>query len=154
MTREAGGDPAEESEADFREDQASAQRQEEEGVEIATSRKSQSVSEDADHRKARKKAAKRRKAQQAVRERAVGKRGVCYISRLPPHMKPLKLRHLLSDYGEVLRIYLVPEDPAVRMRRKKAGGNSGKNFTEGWVEFAKKSVAKRLESFTSEFTWL
>ncbi|KAJ7549404.1 hypothetical protein O6H91_07G052600 [Diphasiastrum complanatum] len=74
----------------------------------------------------------------------VQKHGVCYLSRIPPHLKPLKLRHLLSSFGEVLRIYLVPEDPAIRMRRKRAGGNSGKNFTEGWVEFSKKSDAKRV----------
>lgn len=37
------------------------------------------------------------------------KRGVCYLSRVPPHMKPLKLRHLLEPYGEILRIYLAPE---------------------------------------------
>jgi ESF2/ABP1 family protein len=75
-----------------------------------------------------------------------GKRGICYLSRIPPHLKPLKLRHLLSQFGEVLRIYLAPEDAAARrMRRKRVkGGNSGKNFTEGWVEFAHKSVAKKV----------
>lgn len=41
--------------------------------------------------------------------KVAGKRGVCYLSRIPPHMKPLKLRHLLSQFGEVLRIYLAPE---------------------------------------------
>eukprot|EP00252_Welwitschia_mirabilis_P012096 TRINITY_DN2690_c0_g1_i4.p1 TRINITY_DN2690_c0_g1~~TRINITY_DN2690_c0_g1_i4.p1 ORF type:complete len:266 (+),score=76.24 TRINITY_DN2690_c0_g1_i4:239-1036(+) len=72
------------------------------------------------------------------------KRGVCYLSRIPPHMTPLKLRQLLSEYGEILRIYLVPEDPTSRTHRKRAGGNQGVEFTEGWVEFAKKSVAKRI----------
>jgi hypothetical protein len=38
-----------------------------------------------------------------------GKRGVCYLSRVPPHMNPSHLRQMLSMYGEVLRIYLVPE---------------------------------------------
>jgi hypothetical protein len=59
------------------------------------------------------------------------KRGVVYISRIPPHLKPLKLRHMLEPHGEVLRIYLAPEDSAIRLRRKRAGGDSGKNFTEG-----------------------
>ncbi|GAQ80255.1 hypothetical protein KFL_000500070 [Klebsormidium nitens] len=72
------------------------------------------------------------------------KRGVVYVSRIPPHLKPLKLRHMLEPFGEVLRIYLAPEDTAIRARRKRAGGDSGKNFTEGWVEFAKKGVAKRV----------
>ena len=40
---------------------------------------------------------------------APGKRGVVYLSRIPPHMKPLKLRHLLEPFGQVLRIYLAPE---------------------------------------------
>ena len=59
------------------------------------------------------------------------KRGVVYVSRIPPHMKPLKLRHMLEPFGEVLRIYLAPEDSAIRARRKRAGGDSGKNYTEG-----------------------
>ena len=33
-------------------------------------------------------------------------------------------------------------DPSARKRRKKMGGNSGKNFSEGWAEFEDKRVAK------------
>ncbi|KAG0603576.1 hypothetical protein M758_10G104100 [Ceratodon purpureus] len=87
---------------------------------------------------------RRKKSLQDGRSSVPGKRGVVYLSRIPPHMKPLKLRHLLESFGEVLRIYLAPEDAAARMRRKRAGGNTGKNFTEGWVEFAHKSDAKRI----------
>lgn len=36
-------------------------------------------------------------------------RGVLYLSRLPPYMKPAKLRHLLGQYGEIDRLYLAPE---------------------------------------------
>ncbi|ORX73888.1 hypothetical protein DL89DRAFT_6019 [Linderina pennispora] len=32
--------------------------------------------------------------------------GVIYMSRVPPFMKPAKVRHLLSKYGEIGRIYL------------------------------------------------
>jgi hypothetical protein len=32
-----------------------------------------------------------------------------YISRVPPFMKPAKLRHLLEQHGEVLRLYLAAE---------------------------------------------
>ena len=53
---------------------------------------------------------------------------------------------MLGHYGELGRLYLAPEDPMVRKRRKQAGGNSGKNFTEGWVEFEDKSVAKRVRA--------
>ncbi len=35
--------------------------------------------------------------------------GVIYLSRVPPFMKPHKLKHLLSPYGRVGRIYLQPE---------------------------------------------
>ncbi|KAK9816728.1 hypothetical protein WJX72_004286 [[Myrmecia] bisecta] len=72
------------------------------------------------------------------------RRGVVYISRIPPHLKPQKMRHMLSQYGEVTRVYLAPEDPALRKRRKQRGGNTGKNFSEGWVEFEDKSVAKQV----------
>ncbi|KAF5841809.1 hypothetical protein DUNSADRAFT_11125 [Dunaliella salina] len=71
------------------------------------------------------------------------KRGVVYVSRIPPHMKPMKLKQLLSTHGETLRVYCAPEDPKARKIRKRKGGNTGKNFTEGWVEFADKRVAKR-----------
>ena len=36
-------------------------------------------------------------------------RGICYLSRVPPHMDPLKLRQILSQHGEIQRIYLAPE---------------------------------------------
>ncbi|KAG0479864.1 hypothetical protein HPP92_010722 [Vanilla planifolia] len=69
-------------------------------------------------------------------------RGVCYLSRVPPHMDPASLRQILSKYGDVQRIYLVPKDPTSQLRRKINGGFRAKEFSEGWVEFAKKSVAK------------
>jgi ESF2/ABP1 family protein len=53
------------------------------------------------------------------------KRGIVYMSRIPPHMKPGKLRQLLSQYGEIGRIYCTPEDPTLRQQRKKKGGNTG-----------------------------
>ena len=51
------------------------------------------------------------------------KTGVVYMSRVPPYMKAQKIRHLLSAYGEIGRIYLTPEDPAIRKKRKAMGGN-------------------------------
>lgn len=71
-------------------------------------------------------------------------RGIVYISRIPPHMKPHKLRQLLSEHGEIGRLYCTPESPHLRKIRKKRGGNTGKNFTEGWVEFEDKKDAKRV----------
>ena len=37
------------------------------------------------------------------------KTGVIYISRIPPGMRPTKVRHLMSQYGEVGRVYLQAE---------------------------------------------
>eukprot|EP01102_Stenamoeba_stenopodia_P018389 TRINITY_DN6734_c0_g1_i1.p1 TRINITY_DN6734_c0_g1~~TRINITY_DN6734_c0_g1_i1.p1 ORF type:complete len:248 (-),score=60.70 TRINITY_DN6734_c0_g1_i1:40-699(-) len=72
------------------------------------------------------------------------KRGVVFLARIPPYMKPAKIKHLLSQYGHIHRVYLAPEDPNIALKRKKAGGNRKKNFTEGWVEFADKRIAKRV----------
>ncbi len=35
--------------------------------------------------------------------------GVVYISRIPPGMRPTKVRHLMSAYGEIGRVYLQQE---------------------------------------------
>lgn len=70
------------------------------------------------------------------------KSGVVYISRIPPFMKPVKLRQILSRFGEVNRIFLSPEDPKTYAKRVKFGGNKKKNFTEGWAEFVRKKDAK------------
>lgn len=72
-------------------------------------------------------------------------RGVCYLGRVPPYMKPSALRKLLSGYGtEVLRIYLRPEDPAARTRRIANGGNRKRSFSEGWIEFEDKRRALKV----------
>lgn len=36
------------------------------------------------------------------------------------------------------------KDPSVRKRRIKFGGNKKQNYTEGWVEFKDKRIAKRV----------
>ncbi|XP_010265579.1 PREDICTED: pre-rRNA-processing protein ESF2 [Nelumbo nucifera] len=95
----------------------------------------------------RKEKRKNKKNKRLLEEAAkADKRGVCYLSRIPPHMDPLKLRQLLSQYGEIERIYLTPENPVAQVHRKRAGGFRGQQFTEGWVEFTKKSIAKQVAS--------
>ena len=37
------------------------------------------------------------------------KTGVIYISRIPPGMRPAKVRHLMGQYGEVGKVYLQQE---------------------------------------------
>jgi hypothetical protein len=48
-----------------------------------------------------------------ARERA---RGLVYISRIPPGMTPAKVRHLLSGFGDVERVYL--QDGSARGKEK------------------------------------
>jgi ESF2/ABP1 family protein len=73
------------------------------------------------------------------------KRGVLYIARIPPRMTPTKVKALLSEFGEVTRVYLVEEDPTVRKRRRKEHGKSGgKRYNEGWVEMTSKRKAKHV----------
>lgn len=64
------------------------------------------------------------------------RRGVVYINRPPPYMRPDKVRHLLQQYADVTRIFLQPEDETIRRRRRKEGGNRRQRYKEGWVEFA------------------
>jgi ESF2/ABP1 family protein len=52
---------------------------------------------------------KRKRSGKSLGGGGFGKRGVCYLSRIPPHMNPSHIRQMLSKYGEVLRIYLVPQ---------------------------------------------
>jgi ESF2/ABP1 family protein len=60
--------------------------------------------------------------------------GVCYISRIPPHMQVMKLRELLSCYG-IERVYLKPKTDGPQQQHRRC-------YTEGWVEFTDKRVAK------------
>ncbi|XP_023691647.2 activator of basal transcription 1 [Paramormyrops kingsleyae] len=69
--------------------------------------------------------------------------GILYLGHIPPRLKPSHLRNMLGVYGEVGRIFLQPEDHSVRRKKKKAG-SKGHDFTEGWVEFKDKRVAKKV----------
>ncbi|RDX82445.1 esf2, partial [Mucuna pruriens] len=70
------------------------------------------------------------------------KRGVCYLSRIPPHMDHVKLRHILSQFGDIQRIFLAPQDSAALVKRSR--GSRDQAYSEGWVEFTNKIVAKRV----------
>ncbi len=74
---------------------------------------------------------------------AIKRSGVVYLSRIPPFMKPQKLRSLLEPYGEINRIFLTPEDPVSHTKRVRNGGNKKRSFTDGWVEFINKAEAKQ-----------
>ena len=70
--------------------------------------------------------------------------GIIYFSKLPPFMKPAKLRHLMGQYGTIGKLFMKPEDDAMTAKRKKFGGNKKKKFTEGWVEFDDKKIARSV----------
>ena len=40
--------------------------------------------------------------------------GIIYLSKIPPFMKPSKIRNIFSQYGEVGRLYLQVEGIAIR----------------------------------------
>ncbi|KAJ3811292.1 hypothetical protein F5876DRAFT_88412 [Lentinula aff. lateritia] len=79
-------------------------------------------------------------AYKAAQERA----GVIYISRIPPGMRPSKVRHLMSSHGEVGRVYLQQEDAKRAYLRRKYTSTKKPHFTEGWVEFKDKKVARSV----------
>ncbi|CAD7937728.1 unnamed protein product [Amoebophrya sp. A25] len=75
-------------------------------------------------------------------------RGVCYLPRLPPYMRPDKIRHLLDTAmgkaGAVARIFLRPEDEkAAKHRQKMYNANRKTKYLDGWVEFYDKKKAKK-----------
>nr|GAT46126.1 U3 snoRNP-associated protein Esf2 [Mycena chlorophos] len=76
--------------------------------------------------------------------KAAQKSGVIYISRIPPGMRPPKVRHLMSMHGEVGRVYLQQEDAKRAYLRRKYTSTKKAHFTEGWVEFKDKKVARTV----------
>jgi len=80
-------------------------------------------------------------------------------------MKPITIRQRLEKFGEVTRVYILPEgmspspcrsddpsqsfftitaDPAIRMARIRRGGSKRENWLEGWVEFGRKKEAREI----------
>jgi ESF2/ABP1 family protein len=70
------------------------------------------------------------------------KKGVCYMSRIPPYMNADHLRKQMTKRFKVGRIYLEAEPEHITNTRKKMGGNRKINYIEGWVEFERKKDAK------------
>ncbi|KAL8997599.1 MAG: hypothetical protein Q9169_003146 [Polycauliona sp. 2 TL-2023] len=70
------------------------------------------------------------------------KPGVVYLSRIPPFMRPSTVRHLLSPFGPITKLFLTPEPPAQHTSRVRSGGNKKRSFTDGWIEFASHKSAK------------
>ncbi|XP_034027705.1 activator of basal transcription 1 [Thalassophryne amazonica] len=69
--------------------------------------------------------------------------GILYLGHIPPRLRPKHVRNLLSPYGEIGRIFLQPEN-RMSVKRKKKLSLRRCNYTEGWVEFRDKRVAKQV----------
>jgi ESF2/ABP1 family protein len=108
----------------------------------AGSSSSSAAADGGDGKKSSKIARELRPEKLAEFEAAEKRKGVVYMARVPPFMKPHRVKQLLEPYGDIGRIYLAPEDPAIRKRRIAAGGNKKPMFTEGWIEFLNKKDAK------------
>ncbi|XP_053616707.1 uncharacterized protein LOC128678863 [Plodia interpunctella] len=67
------------------------------------------------------------------------KRGIIYLSTIPPFMNVAKIREIFSEFGDVGRIFLQPSGKIGEKRKRVPN-----QFTEGWVEFEKKKVAKEV----------
>ncbi|XP_045504452.1 pre-rRNA-processing protein esf2-like [Colias croceus] len=67
------------------------------------------------------------------------KRGIIYLSTIPPYMNVAKIREIFTEFGEVGRIYL--QSSAKPGEKRKRVPNQ---FTEGWVEFKRKKIAKAV----------
>ncbi|XP_076752945.1 activator of basal transcription 1 [Xylocopa sonorina] len=76
------------------------------------------------------------------------KRGIVYLSSIPKYMNIAKIRELLSVYGRTGRIYLQLANNGQDQndKTKKRKKICAKSFTEGWVEFESKRVAKYVAS--------
>ncbi|KAM7348058.1 uncharacterized protein ACRADG_007488 [Cochliomyia hominivorax] len=73
------------------------------------------------------------------------KKGIIYISNIPKHMNVTRIREILGEYGKIGRVYLQPEKlPGGDDKKKKKRKPFARHFTEGWVEFESKRVAKQI----------
>jgi len=71
------------------------------------------------------------------------KRGIIYLSTIPKYMNVTKIRETFSTYGKVGRVYLqLADNDTDAAKKKKKRKVAAKHFTEGWIEFESKKVAK------------
>ncbi|XP_014485729.1 PREDICTED: activator of basal transcription 1-like [Dinoponera quadriceps] len=72
----------------------------------------------------------------------VKKKGIIYLSTIPKFMNVTKIREIFSEYGKIDRVYLQLDENEIQLAKHKKQKKIIKNFTEGWVEFESKKVAK------------
>ncbi|EDW81956.1 uncharacterized protein Dwil_GK25388 [Drosophila willistoni] len=71
------------------------------------------------------------------------KKGIIYISNIPKHMNVIRIREILGEMGKIGRVYLQPEKQLGNKKKSKRK-KYNIHFTEGWVEFESKRVAKQI----------
>lgn len=64
--------------------------------------------------------------------------GIIYLSRVPTLMNVNIIRRYFENFGEVGRVFLQPDVKA------KSRGKRGRVFSEGWIEFQNKKIAKKV----------
>ncbi|GBP54673.1 Pre-rRNA-processing protein esf2 [Eumeta japonica] len=67
------------------------------------------------------------------------KRGIIYLSTIPPYMNVAKIREIFGQFGDIGRVYLQPNGKPGEVRKRIPN-----RFSEGWVEFQKKRIAKEV----------
>jgi len=87
---------------------------------------------------------------------SIKKKGIIYLSSIPKYMNVTKVREFLGEYGDIGRVFLQPASNRnilfvhfsllilfelflANLKKRPA-----KHFTEGWVEFERKKVAKQV----------
>ena len=70
------------------------------------------------------------------------KYGIVYLSYIPEGLTVKLLREIFSQFGDIGRIYLAPN----RDIKTKKKSRRRIEYLEGWIEFKKKRVAKRVAS--------
>jgi len=71
------------------------------------------------------------------------KPGIIFLSSIPQGMNVSQTTSFFCQFGKVGRVFLQPDTGG----DKKGGGSNGKlasNFTEGWIEFLSKTIAKQV----------
>ncbi|KAG5876469.1 hypothetical protein JTB14_010158 [Gonioctena quinquepunctata] len=83
-----------------------------------------------------------------VEMKKVPKRGIIYLSTIPPYMNVTLIKETFSKFGTVGRLFLQLADTESKDgKHKTSKKRTGRKFTEGWVEFERKSVAKKVATF-------
>lgn len=83
----------------------------------------------------------------SVDENVVKKKpGLIYLSSIPKFMNVTKVREIFSQYGELGRVYLQLADHELgeKSGKKRKRKKPTMHFTEGWIEFESKRVAKHV----------